>query len=58
MVKFYEQYPQSKSALEVWYRDARKAIWTTPEDIKQVYSSTSFLKDNRVIFNIKGKTKR
>ena len=26
----------------------------TPDDIKRVYSSASFLEDNRVIFNIKG----
>ncbi|WP_141050894.1 type II toxin-antitoxin system HigB family toxin [Aliarcobacter cryaerophilus] len=26
----------------------------TPDDIKKVYSSASFLEDNRVIFNIKG----
>jgi mRNA interferase HigB len=54
LVKFYEQHPQAKSALEVWHSDARKAVWNTPEDIKQVYASASFLKDNRVVFNIKG----
>ena len=54
LVKFYEQYPQSKSALEVWHSDTRKATWNTPEDIKQIYASASFIKDNRVVFNIKG----
>lgn len=54
LVQFYEQHPQAKSALEVWHSNARKSVWTTPEDIKQVYSSTSFLRDNRVVFNIKG----
>jgi len=54
LVKFYEQHPQSKSALEVWHSDARKATWSSPSDIKQLYSSASFLQDNRIVFNIKG----
>jgi len=54
LVKFYTQHPQAKSALEVWHSDARKATWSTPADIKQLYSSASFLQDNRVVFNIKG----
>jgi len=58
IVKFYEKYTQSKSALEVWYADAKKSQWETPEDIKKVYSDASFLADNRVVFNIKGNTFR
>ena len=54
LVKFYEQYPQAKSALEVWHSDARKSTWSSPADIKKIYSSASFLADNRVVFNIKG----
>lgn len=52
LIKFYEQHTQSKSALEVWHSDARKATWSSPEDIKKIYSSASFLHDNRVVFNI------
>ncbi len=54
LIKFYELCPKTKTALEVWHSDARKADWKTPSDIKQLYSSASFLKDNRVVFNIKG----
>jgi len=54
IIKFYEKYPNSKTALEVWYIDTKKALWSTPSDIKKVYSSASFLADNRVVFNIKG----
>ncbi|MEA2100583.1 MAG: type II toxin-antitoxin system HigB family toxin [Campylobacterota bacterium] len=53
-MKFYEQHPQAKSSLEVWHSDVRKSTWNTPADIKNIYSSASFLSDNRVIFNIKG----
>ena len=54
LVKFYEENPQAKSALEVWHSDARKSTWSSPADIKKIYSSSSFLSDNRVVFNIKG----
>ena len=54
LVQFYERHPQAKSALEVWHADARKAQWHSPDEIKKVYAAASFLKDNRVVFNIKG----
>lgn len=54
LIKFYELHPKAKTALEVWHSDVRKADWETSSDIKQLYSSASFLKDNRVVFNIKG----
>jgi len=54
IIEFYTKFPQSKTALEIWYFDAKKAIWKTPNDIKNIYASASFLADNRVVFNIKG----
>ena len=54
LIKFYEEHVQAKTPLEVWHSDARKAEWKTPDDIKKVYANASFLKDNRVVFNIKG----
>ena len=54
LVLFYKKHSEAKIALEVWHSDAKKSIWSTPDDIKKIYSSASFLKDNRVIFNIKG----
>ncbi len=54
LVKFYERHPQTKTSLEVWHADARKAEWQSPEDIKAIYASASFVADNRVVFNIKG----
>ena len=54
LVKFYEMHAQAKIPLEVWHSDARKVDCLTPADIKMVYANASFLKDNRVVFNIKG----
>jgi mRNA interferase HigB len=54
LILFYEKYPEAKSALEVWHSDAKKSTWSKPDDIKKIYANASFLKDNRVVFNIKG----
>jgi mRNA interferase HigB len=40
--------------LKTWYKESEEAIWKNPRDIKRDYPSTSFLEDNRVVFNIKG----
>lgn len=58
LVQFYENHPQAKTPLEVWHADVRKAIWETPDQIKRDYASASFLRDNRVVFNIKGNNYR
>lgn len=54
LVQFYENHPQSKTPLEVWHADVRKAVWESPDQIKRDYSSASFLRGNRIVFNIKG----
>ena len=52
--EFWERHPESQSALEAWYDDARRANWRTPNDIRQVYANASIIAGNRVIFNIRG----
>jgi mRNA interferase HigB len=51
---FWEQHPDARQALQAWYRDAKRATWTTPTDIRYVYRNASFVGPNRVIFNIRG----
>jgi mRNA interferase HigB len=51
---FYVRHPQAAQALKAWSQEGRNASWKTPQDIKQRYSSASFLGRNRVVFNIKG----
>lgn len=34
--------------------DAKRALWKSPADIKDVYRNASFIASNRVVFNIKG----
>ncbi len=52
--EFWEKYPDSEEQLATWYKEATKADWTSPADIKSEYAKASILKDKKVIFNICG----
>jgi mRNA interferase HigB len=52
---FWEEHEDAEQALRSWFREAQLATWTHPLDIKAEYASASFVGDNRVVFNIKGK---
>ena len=54
LVEFWTERPAAKQALQTWFEDASHAQWRTPQDIKQRYTSASFVGSNRVVFNIKG----
>ena len=44
----------ARRALEAWHREARRATWTSPQEIKRRYATASVLKGGRVVFNICG----
>lgn len=44
--------------MKSWYREAERAQWRNLNALKAGYPSASILKDNRIVFNIKGKTYR
>lgn len=44
----------SEEQLKTWYRDASKAAWRAPTDIKSEFPKASILKSGRVVFNICG----
>ncbi len=52
--EFWEKYPDSEHQLKSWYKEAVKADWTNPAEIKAEYSKASILKSGRVVFNICG----
>ena len=55
---FWEIHTDCEEQLKTWYHETERANWKTPKDIKTEHSSASFLKDNRVVFNIKGNNYR
>ena len=52
--EFWEKYPDSEQALKSWYREASKALWNNPSDIKRRYNYASIIRYNRVVYNICG----
>jgi len=51
---FWSLHQDAEFDLRRWYLFARKATWQSPSAIKAVFSSASFLGNNRVVFNIAG----
>lgn len=45
---------KSQPYLNEWYHFCSKQKWRTPQDIKKMLRSVSFVANNRVIFNVKG----
>ena len=52
--KFVTLHSDVASAVDTWIQEALSATWRTPGEIKARYASASFLRNNRVIFNLKG----
>ncbi|MCD4674887.1 MAG: type II toxin-antitoxin system HigB family toxin [Desulfobacula sp.] len=51
---YWKKYPDSEQYLKTWYDITMSSDWTTPADVKQTYANASILKENRIVFNIKG----
>jgi len=52
--QFWEKHADSEGQLKTWYKEASKAKWNSPTDIKAEYAKASILKSGRVVFNICG----
>ncbi|MDP1715773.1 MAG: type II toxin-antitoxin system HigB family toxin [Anaerolineales bacterium] len=52
--QFWETHKDAEDALKAWCKETEHAQWKTPSDIKARYGTADFLKNNRVVFNIKG----
>jgi mRNA interferase HigB len=51
--QFWLKHPDARPSLESWYAVVRKADWTTPAAMKQVYPNADIY-GRRTIFNIAG----
>lgn len=56
--EFWNKHGDCEQQLKSWYQEAEKANWKNINDLKKDYPSASILKDNRIVFNIKGNTYR
>ena len=55
---YWQKNPETEQPLKSWFAETQKAMWSSPADIKEKYRSASFLKGNRVVFNICGNKHR
>lgn len=51
---FWIRFPNAEEPLLAWYREVEKENWEKPAEVKEKYRNASFVKGNRVVFNIKG----
>jgi len=56
--EYRESHPETEQYLKTWYDTAMNANWKTPNEVKQTFANASILKENRIVFNIKGNTYR
>ena len=52
--EFWKKHNDSEEQLKTWYKEASKAKWTKPLDVKEEYTKASILKGGRMVFNISG----
>ena len=52
--EFWEKHNDAEDQLKTWFKEASKANWNKPNDIKAEYAKASILKQSRVVFNICG----
>lgn len=52
--EFWVKHSDSEQQLKTWFKEASKAHWDNPAEIKSEYSKASILKSGRVVFNICG----
>lgn len=52
--EFWEKHADSEEQLKTWHKEASKASWNSPTDIKEEYTRASILKGGRVVFDICG----
>ena len=51
---FWTRHADSEQQLTAWYRENEKSEFKNLNELKREYPSASILKDNRIVFNIKG----
>lgn len=52
--QFWAVYPTAEQPLKQWVKEVSQLHWRSPNEVKATYANASILKNNRVVFNIKG----
>jgi mRNA interferase HigB len=52
--EFAVKHPEVRGAIDAWVSEVSAAEWDRPEQIKARYARASFLRNNRVVFDLRG----
>jgi mRNA interferase HigB len=55
---FYNEHPDSKDALNNWYRLVSEADWSNYHEMKEMFNSVDAVGNDRFVFNLRGNTYR
>jgi len=58
LVDYYTKHPESKIALEEWFRKTKQSEWNNFAEMKETFNSVDPAGNRRYVFNIKGNTYR
>ncbi|MBI2799925.1 MAG: type II toxin-antitoxin system HigB family toxin [Gammaproteobacteria bacterium] len=56
--QYGRRHAAAREALRAWYHEAIRADWASPADVKRQFPKASIVANNRVVFDIGGKTYR
>jgi len=56
--KYWERHSECERYLKTWYEIVKFPNWKNPNEVKKTYANASILRDNRVVFNMKGNSYR
>ncbi len=51
---FWEKHADCEEQLKSWDAETKKSDWKSINELKNDYPSASILKDNKIVYNIKG----
>jgi len=54
IVNYYKQYPETKTALENWYKTTKQTVWQNFGELKKTFNNVDSAGNQRYVFNIKG----
>ena len=54
-MSFGRDTPTLSNSLRAWVKEVEAADWMTPAQLKEQFPNASIVRDNRVVFNIRGK---
>lgn len=52
--EFWEQNPDTKTALQKWAAEVKEADWNSFSDVENHFNSVDYVGNGRVVFNVKG----